>query len=136
MGMTLHRLGAVCLMCVAAMGLVAPSSHAADVTFSKAFGVCMDRSGGVTSAMLECNDVEMKKQDSRLNKAYKELMGQLTPARRKGLQDVQRLWLKYREANCSFYEDPDGGTIAAVQASDCFLTATAARAHELEALKY
>lgn len=107
---------------------------AGELGLTKSFSACMDTSGGVTSSMLDCIASETRKQDARLNKAYKEAMGQLAPARKKALQDVQRLWLKYRDAQCSFYNDPDGGSIAVVQASDCFLMATATRALELESL--
>ena len=51
---------------------------------------------------------------------------------RKALQEVQRLWIKYTEANCNFYLDPDGGTAARLAASECPVLAKAARAKELE----
>jgi uncharacterized protein YecT (DUF1311 family) len=94
----------------------------------------MDRSGGVTAAMLDCIGAETKSQDQRLNKVYREVMAQLPAARKKQLQDAQRAWIKYRDANCGFYADPDGGTMATVLASDCFMSATAVRADELEGL--
>ena len=62
-------------------------------------------------------------------------MAQLSPARKKQLQDAQRAWIKYRDANCNFYADPDGGTMATVNANDCFMSATEARAKELEGFK-
>lgn len=99
------------------------------------FSACMDKAAGVTSDMLDCIGSETKRQDVRLNKAYKDVFPQLSPARKKQLLDVQRTWIKYRDANCSFYADPDGGTMATVVSNDCFLSATAARAKELENLK-
>jgi hypothetical protein len=54
--------------------------------------------------------------------------------RKKQLQLAQDAWVAYRDENCEFYYDPDGGTIAAVNANDCFMSATAARAKELETL--
>ncbi|MGR9014334.1 MAG: lysozyme inhibitor LprI family protein [Gammaproteobacteria bacterium] len=120
---------------VAVAGLMAvfvqPVS-AADDDLSQAFSTCMDQAGGVTQAMIECMGTETERQDLRLNKAYKDVMDGLAPERKKQLQAAQRLWLKYRKANCDFYYDPDGGTIAGVIASDCFMSATAARAKELE----
>ena len=102
---------------------------------STRFSTCMDKSGGVTATMLSCIGDETNGQDFRLNRAYKELMGQLSVARRKRLQDAQVLWIKYRDANCNFYADPDGGTLAALAANDCVMSATANRASELERLK-
>ena len=49
--------------------------------------------------------------------------------------DAQRLWLQYRDANCQFYADPDGGTAAGVAAADCVLQMTAGRARELAGLR-
>lgn len=97
-----------------------------------AFSVCMEKSGGVTSSMIDCIAEETKSQDVRLNKAYKEVMASVSSERKKELQDAQRLWLKYRKANCDFYYDPEGGTIARVNANNCFLSTTEARAKELE----
>ena len=82
--------------------------------------------------MLDCIGTETTTQDARLNGAYKKLATQLTPNRKKQLLTAQRLWIQYRDANCKFYADPDGGTMATVNASDCVLQATAARAKELE----
>ena len=69
------------------------------------------------------------------NRNYKALMAELTPARKKQLQTAQRLWLQYRDANCHFYADPDGGTAAGVAAADCVLQMTAHRARELADLR-
>jgi hypothetical protein len=64
---------------------------------------------------------------------YKKLMNELKPERQRQLQEAQRIWLKYMEANCAFYLDPDGGTAAQLAASECRVLAKAARAKELEA---
>jgi len=85
--------------------------------------------------MIECIDGEAQRQDVRLNKAYKALMGGLSSERKKQLQDAQRNWIKFRDTNCSFYYDPDGGTMARVSANDCVMTMTANRAKELENLR-
>lgn len=123
---TLTLLGALALS-------VAFNAHAAgEELMSPQFSACMDKSGGVTAKMINCMATETKSQDVRLNAAYKRLMNGLTPARKQELTEIQRMWLKYREANCKFYADPDGGTIAAVNANSCFLTATAERAEELQ----
>lgn len=103
-------------------------------SLSKQFDACMDKSGGVTQGMVECMVAETKRHDARLNKAYKALMGSLNPERQKQLQEAQRAWLKFRDSNCSFYYDHDGGTLARVQANDCVMNMTANRAKELETL--
>jgi uncharacterized protein YecT (DUF1311 family) len=108
------------------------SASAQDAQFTKQFSNCIKKSGGVTSEMLNCIAAETKIQDARLNSNYKQVMGSLSPARKKQLLAAQRLWIQYRDANCGFYADPDGGTSAAVRASDCFLRTTASRAQELQ----
>ena len=94
----------------------------------------MEKSGGVTAAMHECISAEHKLQDQHLNRAYKALMAETSPARKKQLQAAQRLWLQFRDANCNFYADPDGGTLAGIAAADCMLQMTAQRAQELKNL--
>lgn len=101
---------------------------------SKQFSTCMDKAGGVTQDMVECIGAETQRQDLRLNKSYKALMAALSPERKKQLQEAQRAWIKFRDSNCSFYYDPDGGTMARINANDCVMTMTANRAKELENL--
>jgi uncharacterized protein YecT (DUF1311 family) len=55
--------------------------------------------------MLDCLGAEAQRQDKRLNDAYKKLMNELKPERKKQLQEAQRLWVKYTELNCNFYLD-------------------------------
>ena len=116
--------------------LVGISQFAAaqDIGVTKQFSVCMDKSNGVTSSMIDCLVAESKRQGARVNKAYKELMDQLSLQRKKQLEIAQSAWTTYRDEHCKFYYDPEGGTIAAVNANDCFMSATAARAKELETL--
>jgi uncharacterized protein YecT (DUF1311 family) len=108
---------------------------ARDPDLSQEFTACMDPSSGTTATMLACMSAETRRQDARLNQAYKAVMAQLSEVRQKELRDAQRAWLKFREANCRFYADPEGGTIATVNAGDCLMSATAARARELEGFK-
>lgn len=110
------------------------TSQAQDKDLRKQYTDCLDKANGVTSEMLDCIGIETKYQDERLNKAYKALLSQLSEARKKELQETQRLWIKYRDANSHFYADPDGGTIATITSNDTFLTMTAERASELEEL--
>ena len=90
---------------------------------------------GITIGMIECIVAETSRQDARLNRVYKKAMGALeSPERKKQLQTAQRAWIKFRDANCDFYYDPDGGSMARVSANQCMLTSTANRAQEIERL--
>lgn len=114
---------------------VSQITSADDTELTRQFSICMDKSGGVTVEMLDCIAAETERQDLRLNKAYKDVMAELTPQRKKQLQEAQRAWIKYRDANCDFYADPDGGTLAAVSSNDCYMSTTASRAKELEGFR-
>ena len=61
-------------------------------------------------------------------------MAKLSPSRKQALVEAERAWIQFRDANCRFYDDPDGGTIARVSANECILNATADRAKELQQL--
>ncbi|TCP11261.1 uncharacterized protein YecT (DUF1311 family) [Crenobacter luteus] len=123
---------AIAAVLLAGLGLAGHA--AAGPSYGKPFHACMERAGGVTQAMIECIGEELDRQDARLNRVYRERLSELVPARRALLQSVQRQWLRYRDANCGFYYDPDGGSIARVLAADCRLRMTAERADELDAL--
>lgn len=101
--------------------------------FSKKYESCMNTPDNQTTAgMLGCMSAEAAIQDARLNKAYKEAMAHLKPARKKQLQEAQRIWLKFKEANCGFYYDPEGGSSAKLDAAICDMDMLARRAKELE----
>lgn len=114
--------------------LTSSFAHAGDDLYTGRYSICMDASGGVTVEMLNCIDEELTSQDARLNGAYKRLGTQVTSARKQQLLAAQRLWIQYRDANCRFYADPDGGTLAGIGANECVLRETASRAKELENL--
>lgn len=118
-------------LCLALAFTMPMAAQAQDANLTQQYQTCMDKSDGATQNMVECIDAEVRRQDARLNKAYKELMTDLTAPRIKRLQDAQRAWLKFRDSNCAFYYDPEGGTIARVNAVTCMMNLTASRAKEL-----
>lgn len=101
---------------------------------TKEYGRCIDKAGAVDPAVLECISDEYTRQDKRLNAAYRNLMATLKGDRKKQLLEAQRLWGKYTEANCGFYHDPDGGTLARMLSAECQVSARIERAAELEEL--
>lgn len=107
-------------------------SNALD-TYSNSYKICMDKAIS-TIDIIECTNTENSVQDKRLNVAYKKLISRQNAARVKQLTEVQKLWIKYRDANCGFYYDPDGGSMARILANDCMLQMTKDRAIELESL--
>ena len=107
--------------------------HAAP-TYSNQYTTCIDRAGGVTADTIDCIGQELAHQDKRLNQNYQHLLKVLRPERKTELRDVQRLWLKYREANCNFYYDREGGSLARIMANQCMLDMLIERNQELEGL--
>ena len=102
---------------------------------SRSYAGCLDKAGGATFAIQDCISEELERQDRRLNAAYRSLMGSVPERRRAQLRDAQRKWIAFRDANCEFYYDPQGGSAARLASNECAVTLTAERAHELEALK-
>jgi len=101
---------------------LAASTH--DSVLIKPYAACMGKSGGVTMDMIGCITAQHQRQDARLNNAYKAVMAELSPPRKKQLHNAQRAWITYHDANCAFYDDPDGGTLARVNANAFMMTAT------------
>jgi len=85
---------------------------AADREMTQEYSTCIDRSKGVTVEMTNCILAETVRQDARLNENYKKLLLKLSEERRKALLEAERAWIQFRDANCSFYNDPKGGTAA------------------------
>lgn len=108
------------------------TASAQDAALSPQYATCMEKAGGVTVGMIDCTTAETSRQDARLNRAYQAAMAAQPPERKKQLQTAQRAWIKFRDANCDFYNDPDGGSLARVGANQCMLTSTANRAQEIE----
>ncbi|MCV2219045.1 lysozyme inhibitor LprI family protein [Thauera sp. Sel9] len=84
--------------------------------------------------MQDCAGEEHARQDARHDSAYEKLMALLPAGRQNELRMMQRLWLQNRDANCGFYADPDGGTLATPGAVQCGLEMAMQQARELELL--
>jgi uncharacterized protein YecT (DUF1311 family) len=106
------------------------SVSAADNDYSATYTACMDASGGVTVSMLNCMSSETEQQDARLNKNYKAAMQGLQQEQKTQLRDAQRLWIKYRDANCALLGSLTGGTIDSVNGASCLLDMTKERADD------
>ncbi len=126
-----RALASVLLSCSlgAALAVAAASKPAAAATTDACQGAM------TTSAMAECTAAENKAWDQRLNKAYEALKTRIDAGQRTPLLDAQRLWIRYRNANCGFYGMSEG-TIGRVDAAECLRRVTRARACELEGARH
>lgn len=107
------------------------TANAAEDGYSKTYSACMDDSGGVTVSMLDCMGSETGLQDARLNQNYKAAMQTLVVAQQIQLRDAQRLWIKFRDADCALLGSLTGGTMDSLNGASCFLDMTKERADDL-----
>lgn len=108
------------------------NSALAKENYSPAYHSCMDKAGGVTYDMVECSSAELSLQDARLNLAYKNAMSVLSDESKSRLRDAQRIWIKFRDADCGIYYNLSGGTMDSLNGSGCELSMTQERADALE----
>lgn len=118
------------LLVIAVITLIA-GTQAAEDDYRETYTACMDKSGGVTASMLDCISSEFKQQDARLNKNYKAAMQALEPSQQVHLRDAQRLWIKFRDTDCSLLGSLTGGSIDGLNQASCFLDMTKKRADDL-----
>jgi uncharacterized protein YecT (DUF1311 family) len=107
---------------------------ASDREMTQAYSSCLERASGVTAEMMNCILAETIRQDAHLNENYKRLISKLSTERKNALVEAERAWMRFRDTNCGFYADPEGGSAARMAASECILNATADRAKELQLL--
>lgn len=112
--------------------LITSITQASDDLYTKEYQQCIDKADGVTIKIIECANEEYDLQDKRLNVAYQIVMANSSTIQKDKLKKAQRLWIQYRDANCAFYNDPEGGSLARIMANDCMVEETAERAKELE----
>jgi len=86
----------------------------------------------VTSDLVSCLSQARTTSDTEMNSLYRNLRKKLGASDANRLIEAQRLWVKYREANCSAERDLYGGGTAAFPAYlGCLEAMTRARSREL-----
>jgi uncharacterized protein YecT (DUF1311 family) len=84
--------------------------------------------------MLDCMGSETEQQDAHLNQNYEAAMQALPPAQQTQLRDAQRLWIKFRDADCTLLGSLTDGSIDRINSASCFLNMTMKRADDLTQL--
>ncbi len=88
---------------------------------------------GGTADLVDCLSKAKDSSDAKLNSLYKNLRTRLDPRDADRLTATQRLWIRYRDANCSAERELyDGGTAAWPAYLACFEAMTRMRTMELE----
>lgn len=86
--------------------------------------------GVSTPEMVDCLNAQAAHWDKELTIAYQQALKDAVPQQREKLQQAERAWIKYRDANCAYYAAGEG-SIARVEAAACLQRMTKARAQEL-----
>lgn len=126
------------LLSVATLALGAPVQSEAQVEarYTKAYHTCFttgEAARGVTSAMLDCNSLEIDRQDDTLNRTYRAVMARMPKAKQTKLRSSERAWIKSSDARCvAVGNDAGGGSAAGLAFSSCTLSEIVKRTMWLE----
>lgn len=94
---------------------------------------CLKDGGYNAVESMTCMSAEDRKQDARLNAAYSELMQTLKPEAKENLIEMQRVWLRFRDAEDQFEASISGNEIIDnAKFSENELFRLCKRANELE----
>ena len=86
-----------------------------------------------TAELGDCLSRAMDKADAKLNVLYKEIHNRLQPEDVERLTRTQRLWLQFRDANCTAERELyDGGTAKYPAYYACLESMTRSRTRELQ----
>jgi uncharacterized protein YecT (DUF1311 family) len=81
---------------------------------------------------LKCQQRVLKRKDAELNKTYQQFMKAIAPSKQAQLREVQRLWVRLVEKNCSFEASAySGGSLEPLTYTLCRMRLTEARTNEL-----
>lgn len=86
-----------------------------------------------TAELTNCLSIARDKADAKLNSVYKDLRTRLKGDDAQALIKTQRLWIQYRDANCSAERDLyQGSTASSAVYLACLESMTRARTRELQ----
>jgi uncharacterized protein YecT (DUF1311 family) len=88
------------------------------------------------ASMNQCASKQYKALDDELNAQYKAQMNYLTtPARKKALQEAQKKWIAFRDADCQYQvgKREDGGSLWPLSQAQCLTEHTKVRVDQLKA---
>jgi uncharacterized protein YecT (DUF1311 family) len=93
------------------------------------------RTAATNAEETQCFIAASKATDNKLNATYSRVREVLSPEEQKDLQEVQRLWLRFRDANClaerNLYR---GGSAAPMVYAACIEANTRQRTAELKTM--
>lgn len=106
--------------------------NAADNKREHAFETCMASVSDYKGAT-KCNQDDLARWDRKLNDDYTKLMSVYAEHDRTKLKELQLAWIKFRDLNCSFDNDPvANGSEQDLFQTMCLLKMTQDRVSDLE----
>lgn len=101
----------------------------------EAYDRCMKRPNATTMDFGTCGSDWLKREDDKLNTAWKRVYGQAQGQTKTDLLDAQRAWIAFKDKACSFYANGDWGTDGrAVQYPLCLAGIIAQRTRDIAAI--
>ncbi|WLH69393.1 lysozyme inhibitor LprI family protein [Pseudomonas sp. FP2309] len=91
-----------------------------------------DNTSMTTKDILQCATILYEKTDKNLNKQYSKMLASRVFFNKKSLIDIERAWIKYRDAHCrEVYESTFPGEEAEIEKMGCLISLTSSRLVEL-----
>lgn len=91
-----------------------------------------NKASSLTRAIFECASGLYEKVDKKLDEQYSIALDSLSSLNKVSLVEVERVWLKYRDAHCNnIYESISPGEEAGIERAACLTSLTASRLTEL-----
>ncbi|CAH1653270.1 MULTISPECIES: lysozyme inhibitor LprI family protein [unclassified Chelatococcus] len=112
------------------LGLAVPAALA-----DEAYDRCMKQANATTMAFSSCGGDWMKREDDKLNAAWKRVFAQAEGQTKTDLLEEQRAWIAFKDKACGFYANGDWGTEGrAIQYPMCQAGIIAARTRDIDAI--
>lgn len=106
--------------------------YASDVVFSDRYMGCVAQADVAEEEVNQCSLVELALLDKNLDVVYKALSEHLGEERKKALLSAQRLWTKFRDANCAVAVTADQEERGKMEKLVCLIVMTMNRTTELK----
>jgi uncharacterized protein YecT (DUF1311 family) len=118
------RIFSTLLACAAAVFVTAAASPAEPSAQADPYYRCMAAAGGNTKDLINCGIDEFERDDRVLGKTYLSVQKNLSPAKRRDLQMLQRRWVEARDRTCLQEEIEVGGTLGTITGQACLFAET------------
>lgn len=111
----------------------AASVFPTSASHAQSYKQCLEKSGGITTELKDCDDAELNRREATLNRIYKQVLAAVGPGQQAGLHKAERAWVAFADAECGFRMAPEVGfTDAPLVYYACRLELIARRIEDLQ----